>query len=60
MKLKETFASFEVPFSKVIRNRGERYSLLNYNFLFRRAFDLLGYPHYGSDFPPLKSKKKRD
>ncbi len=61
--LKWFFASLQVPFETIIRRKGVRYSFINYNFLFRRAFDLYDWincRHYGKDFPPLKSKKKRE
>jgi hypothetical protein len=54
------FARLQVPFETVVRTEGERYSFVNYNFCFRRLFDWYGTPHYGVDFPPLKSKKKRE
>lgn len=59
-QLKELFAALQVPFAKVVRDDGIRYSFISYNFCFRRFFDLLGVSHYGCDFPPLKSKKKRE
>ena len=60
--LKWFFAALQVPFETVIRCKGVRYSFINYNFLFRRGFDLYhaSVRHYGKDFPPLKSKKKRE
>lgn len=36
-----------------------RISLISYNFIFRRIFDLLGVSDYGLDFPPLKNHNKR-
>jgi hypothetical protein len=39
---------------------GRRHSFISYNFVFRRLFDLLGCSHLGADFPPLKSKRKRE
>ncbi len=54
------FALLQVPFAVLVRQHGGRYSFVNNNFCFRRCFDLLGVSHYGVDFPPLKSKKKRD
>ena len=59
-ELKRLFGLLQVPFETVIRTEGVRYSFINYNFCFRRFFDLLGVPHYSRDFPPLKSKKKRE
>jgi hypothetical protein len=58
--LKRMFAALQIPFECIVRLEGIRYSFLNYNFLFRRFFDLGGVSHYGKDFPPLKSKKKRE
>lgn len=58
--LKHCFRLLQVPFDMLIRAEKIRYSFINYNFLFRRFFDLYGCPHYGVDFPPLKSKKKRE
>lgn len=60
VRLKDLFLRVQVPFATVVRERGKRYSFINYNFVFRRFFDWLGVSHYGVDFPPLKSKKKRD
>lgn len=58
--LKNRFAELQVPFETVVRTEGVRYSFINYNFCFRRLFDLCGASHFGRDFPPLKSKKKRE
>lgn len=58
--LKTCFKQLQLPFELLVRSEGIRYSFLNYNFLFRRFFDLYGCSHYGVDFPPLKSKKKRE
>ncbi len=54
------FTLIEIPFAMVVRNAGSRYSFINYNFVFRRFFDLLSVPHFSRDFPPLKSRKKRE
>ena len=58
--LKAKFAALQIPFESIVRRERIRYSFINYNFLFRRFFDLYGAPHLGKDFPPLKSKKKRE
>ena len=58
--LKDMFAALQIPFESIVRQEGVRYSFLNYNFLFRRFFDLCNRSHYGKDFAPLKSKKKRE
>lgn len=58
--LKLRFADLQVPFETIVRRKAKRYSFLNYNFLFRRFFDLAGVPHLSRDFPPLKSRKKRE
>ena len=58
--LKQMFSALQIPFESIVRRERIRYSFVNYNFLFRRFFDLWGAPHYGKDFPPLKSKKKRE
>ena len=58
--LKAMFAALQIPFESIVRQEGVRYSFLNYNFLFRRFFDLCNRSHYGKDFAPLKSKKKRE
>lgn len=59
-ELKNLFAQLQVPFDRLVRHRGTRYSFPNYNFVFRRCFDLLGCNNYNIDFPPLKSYKKRE
>lgn len=53
------FAAVQVPFNSQIRKDGGRHSWIGYNFCFRRFFDLLDMSHHNVDFPPLKSKKKR-
>jgi hypothetical protein len=58
--LKDSFAQIQVPFQTTVRTEGVRYSFINYNFCFRRFFDLAGCSEFGVDFPPLKSRKKRD
>ena len=58
--LKSCFALLQYPFDAFVRKAGWRYSMINLNFLFRRFFELWGAPHLGVDFPPLKSKKKRE
>ncbi len=58
--LKTMFRQLQNPFEDIVRRSKVRYSFINYNFLFRRFFDLAGVSHYGRDFPPLKSKKKRE
>lgn len=58
--LRDRFKDLQIPFEFLVRQDGVRYSFLNYNFLFRRFFDLYGVSHYGVEFPPLKSKKKRE
>lgn len=49
--VKSLFDQLQGPFDELVR-KGEnlRYSFLNYNFVFRRIFDLLGCSHYGADF----------
>ena len=59
-RLKALFKQLQVPFAHVAERPGKRHSFISYNFVFRRLFDLLGCSHLGMDFPPLKSKKKRD
>jgi hypothetical protein len=59
--LRAMFSLCQMPFEQVIRQEGARYSFINYNFIFRRFFDLAGVSeHFSRDFPPLKSKKKRE
>lgn len=58
-EMKSMFRQLEIPFDRIVRRRGSRYSFPNYNFVIRRLFDLLGCPNFGLDFPPLKSNKKR-
>lgn len=58
--LRDRFNDLQIPFEILVRSDRVRYSFLNYNFLFRRFFDLAGCSHYGIEFPPLKSKKKRE
>lgn len=58
--LKSMFAALQVPFANCCVAAGKRYSFISYNFVFRRLFDLLGVSHFGIDFPPLKSRRKRE
>ena len=58
--LKTRFEELQIPFELLVRSAGTRYSFIHYNFLFRRLFDLYGCSHFGVDFPPLKSKRKRE
>lgn len=58
--LREMFAKLQVPFEIIVRMQGKRYSFPNYNFCLRRLLDLYGRSDYCLDFPPLKSKKKRE
>ena len=58
--LKMMFSALQIPFETIIRAERKRYSFININFLFRRFFDLYGCSHFGVDFQPLKSKKKRE
>lgn len=58
--LKSCFSQIQHPFEKYVQQAGARYSLINYNSLFRRFFELWGAPYLGADFPPLKSKRKRE
>lgn len=58
--LRERFAMLQVPFDTIVRHEGVRYSFPNYNFCLRRLFDLYGAGDCCWDFPPLKSKKKRE
>jgi len=60
VRLKELFKQLQVPFAHLAERTGLRHSFISYNFVFRRLFDLLGCSHLGTDFPPLKSKKKRE
>lgn len=57
--LREGFAALQTPFERAVRQTGKRYSFPNYNFVFRRLFDLFGCSHYGDEFPPLQSARKR-
>ncbi|MGB0548745.1 MAG: hypothetical protein ACPGR8_06385 [Limisphaerales bacterium] len=57
--LKEMFAKLQQPFEQTVRTRRKRYSFISYNFVFRRLFDLLGFPEFGEDFPPLCGAAKR-
>lgn len=57
--LKEMFAKLQQPFEMTVRTRRKRYSFISYNFVFRRLFDLLGFPEFGEDFPPLCGAAKR-
>jgi hypothetical protein len=58
--MKQLFMQTQVPFAQVVRGRLRRYSFISYNFCFRRIFDIMGCSYMGEDFPPLKSKRKRD
>lgn len=49
----------QVPFTLRVQKKGARYSMISYNFIFRRLFDLLGLSWLGVDFPPLKNEGKR-
>jgi hypothetical protein len=60
LRLKELFKQLQVPFAQLAERTGRRHSFISYNFVFRRLFDLLGCSHLGADFPPLKSRKKRE
>ena len=60
LRLKELFKQLQVPFAQRAERTGRRHSFISYNFVFRRLFDLLGCSHLGADFPPLKSRKKRE
>jgi hypothetical protein len=60
LRLKELFKALQVPFAQRAVRTGRRHSFISYNFVFRRLFDLLGCSHLGADFPPLKSRKKRE
>jgi len=60
LSLKQLFERLQVPFAQLAERTGRRHSFISYNFVFRRLFDLLGCSHLGADFPPLKSKKKRE
>lgn len=53
------FRQLQLPFTIVTAFSAERTSFPNYNFAIRRIWDLIGFPEFGHDFPPLKSKKKR-
>lgn len=58
--LKELFAQVEVAFYYLGRERGwYKRSYRQYNFTFRRFFDLIHAPELSRDFPPLKTEKKR-
>ena len=57
--LKVAFNQIQIPFSILIKERGNRYSCISYNFIFRRIFDLFGCSEFGIDFPPLKNPAKR-
>jgi len=59
LDLKDLFKKLQVPFAQLVQRTARRHSFISYNFVFRRLFDLLGCSHLGSDFPPLKSVKKR-
>jgi hypothetical protein len=59
-EIKRMFALVEAPFDRLVRDKSIRSSFPNYNFCFRRFFDILGCPQYNEDFPPLKSQKKRE
>ena len=59
-RLKQLFSRLQDPFTQIVKPCRARYSFLNYNFVFRRLFDLLGAPHLGRNFPPLKSRRKRE
>jgi hypothetical protein len=59
-EIKRMFALVEAPFDRLVRDKSVRSSFPNYNFCFRRFFDILGCPQYNVDFPPLKSQKKRE
>lgn len=61
-EMKTTFGCLQPAFERVVRMDPScsRYSFPNYNFCFRRIFDLYGCSHFNGDFPPLKSKTKRE
>jgi len=60
LQLKSMFSLLQAAFTYVVRRPKLRYSFLNYNFVFRRLLDLLGRSELGLDFPPLKSRRKRE
>lgn len=60
LRLRELFKQLQVPFAQLAARTRRRHSFISYNFVFRRLFDLLRCSHLGADFPPLKSKKKRE
>lgn len=55
----EMFMQLQIPFDRLVKVTGLRYSFPSLNFCFRRFFDLWGCSHMGKDFPPLKNKQKR-
>jgi hypothetical protein len=58
--MKILFDQLQRPFNQA-RQAIARFSFVNYNFVFRRIFDYLGVgSYYARDFPPLKSRKKRE
>ena len=59
-ELRTLFNVVQAPFGRSCHGINGRSSMLNYNFLFRRFFDLIGESFYGEDFPPLKSPAKRE
>lgn len=60
-RMKRLFDVIQNPFGRNVRTKTPRYSFISYNFTFRRIFDLLGVADlYSVDFPPLKSRKKRE
>lgn len=58
-ELKYLFNVIQPAFDLTCKHPGSRFSMLNYNFLFRRFFDLINRSDLCVDFPPLKSQAKR-
>lgn len=58
-EIRDKFIKVEKAFTQLLSHVKSRRSMISYNFVFRRIFDLMGHPEWGLDFPVLKNSHKR-